>query len=486
MIRRCLLQILIIFASPVMALNHPHTPEQLREVSDITSLIGRERSDFKTYLEKHRDDVDKATRKIDNEAAIAALTEELDARIAAHKAVMTEVIKRTVKLYDIQPRPADYLEDRGKIVVGVFSGQHPAWAPIYAPEVTAKQFELNGKKIVLTAPGAHEAITWDDGTVELNDKAFAYSAGYLGAVIFHESVHFAQITTKGRGDKISTVRSEMEAHSASSSPEAAEAFALTPREKAAIENAFTRQMEIFSRDGSAGMGTAQFASPGSDSDGGAAFWASAQGGAALERAARADNAAIAAMQEASRVALNRNDQERSHRELASRKEADQSAYKFLLSVIGLACSNPGQYRYQIEHAGRSVDLEINTDVLSALFNQDAYHNGSKSVGRGPNSCQETILRRIISTNGPMTTTDFLRWAMEYREAHPSLLHQFTSSVGDFIEALRTVPSSEGGGSTGGSSDGGSPRSVNESTNNHTRDHSEVERRVHVIMCGTCG
>ncbi len=222
--------------------------------------------------------------------------------IAAHNAVMTEIVLRTAHLYGIQPRPA-------AIVMGPAAGTIPAWSPVYVPEWRFKTVMINGKKVDFKVTRSYAGITLANGSVELDDNAFKYSPGYLAAVIFHESIHFEQITTKGRGDVINDWTAETEAHSADCGTEAVAAFRLTATEKAEAESAFT------SSQGSPPQASAwqddlqPIRVDGSDDDGGDAFWSSAQSGAALELQARAGNAANAALQAADREAKLRRDQQ---------------------------------------------------------------------------------------------------------------------------------------------------------------------------------
>ena len=250
----------LLLLSPAWALRCPQTKEELGRLAAIDSLIVREKIYFKMKTAELNKKLFDASLKIDNDVEISALNKKGDDILAAHKAVMTDIVQKTADLYDIQPRPAGKPEDGGAIVKGPFARTRPKWAPVYAPERRVKIVSLEGQDVSMTADPGYAGITWADGSVELNDRAFDYSPGYLAAIILHESVHFAQWTTKGKGDTISAVMAEMEAHSADCARDAMAAFNLTKVEIGAVQRAFTAQLEKFRRNPKAGMMSSQFAS----------------------------------------------------------------------------------------------------------------------------------------------------------------------------------------------------------------------------------
>lgn len=254
MSRLLTLVVLLMSASPASALRQPKTPEQLKELAAIGTKLAGEKTAYETSLTLLRDAYKLIDGKMDKEADIAALEQKLATLNAAHAVVMTDIVKRTVTLFDIQPGPTS-----GHIVGGEFLNSTPSWAPVFAPQVPQKTIQVPNKpSITLTAHGPYAGITWADGTVELNEKAFL-SPGYLAAVILHESVHYAQMTTVGRGDSITGVRAEIEAHSKSSGPEAAAAFGLTDIEKGKLKAAFTENIKRFQNRPNMNMMSLQFA-----------------------------------------------------------------------------------------------------------------------------------------------------------------------------------------------------------------------------------
>lgn len=255
---RCLraLSIVLLFTSPAAALKRPQTKAEMTELAAISANMAGEKTAFETSLQSLKAAYKLIDGKIDKEPEIAALKQKLLTLDAAHAVVMTDIVNRTVALYDIQPGP-----NSGHIVAGELANRPAQWSPVFAPEVQEKSIPREKEKsLKLTAPGSHEAITWEDGSVEVNEKAFL-SPGYLGAIILHEMVHYEQRTSEGRGD-LTSVRSEMEAHSRSSGQGAVAIFGLTPKEEGRIQSAFMRQMDIFRKSPGALMKSQQFASPG--------------------------------------------------------------------------------------------------------------------------------------------------------------------------------------------------------------------------------
>jgi len=254
MSRLLTLFILLVTALPASALRLPKTPEQLKELAAISTKMAGEKKSYEDGFRQLKARFEKVDGKIDKEPEIAALKQQLGTLNAAHAAIMTDIIKRTVVLFDIQPGPTS-----GRIVGGEFIGSTPPWSPVFAPQAQQKIIEVANKpSITLSAHGPYAGITWADGTVELNEKAFI-SPGYLAAIILHESVHYAQMTTVGQGDSLTAVRAEILAHSKSSGREAAAAFGLTADEKGKLKSAFTENIKRFQNRPSMNMLSMQFA-----------------------------------------------------------------------------------------------------------------------------------------------------------------------------------------------------------------------------------
>lgn len=259
-----------------------------------------------------------------------------------HAVVMTDIVNRTVALYDIKPGPTN-----GHIVGGDFIYSKPRWSPVFAPEVAQKKVPVpNNPDVVMSAHGPYAGITWADGTVELNEKAFL-SPGYLGAVILHELVHFEQMTTVGRGDRMTAVRAEIEAHSKSAGREAATVFGLTPDEEGLLKEAFKDNIRRYQNNPSRNMMSMQFTSGGAvealeaeKQDADSAFWASVRQGGAIASAATASNQAAAEAARQARLAdrLARQDADRREQERVRR-----APWSALLEWAGKACSYMDYY-----------------------------------------------------------------------------------------------------------------------------------------------
>lgn len=510
------LAIVFLFASPAVALKRPQTKAELAELAAISAKMASEKTAFETSLQLLKDAYNLVDGKIDKEPEIAALKQKFAALNAAHAVVMTDIVKRTVVLYDIQPGPTS-----GHIVGGAFMNSSPQWSPIFAPQVEQKIVQVPGKpSIPLSAHGPYAGITWADGSVEINEKAFL-SPGYLAAVILHESVHFAQMTTLGRGDRITAVRAEIEAHSKSSGPEAAAALGLTSDEEDKLKAAFTDNIKRFQNNPSRNMMSMQFASPTSpeptkeksDLD----FLDSLrQGGAAVSELTNAAEAARArelekrAQLEEHKAEVWAREAERKARLDAERLERLNTPWGALLEWAGTACAYMGYYpetvpiNYQDVSAAnlryiawaeqeneRRLSIKRRTDAAgkqymlthSVVMTRTEISAQMNLEGNNLSRCSRSVVEMIQDAPDPIDS-QWLVAQLDYKRTggvFGAVIRGISSALGNAAGALihgikapfvndgsRSEGSSSGGGngresSGGGTSESGSSRDGERST-----------------------
>lgn len=437
------LSLILFSALPAAALKRPQTKAELAELAAIGSLMASEKTAYEASFVRLKLAHDKAREKIDNEPQIAALEQQLATLNASHAVVMNNIVKRTVTLFDIQPGPTS-----GHIVGGEFLNTSPPWSPTFAPQVEQKIILVPNKpSITLSAHGPYAGITWADGSVELNEKAFL-SPGYLAAVIIHESVHFAQMTTVGRGDSITAVRAEIEAHSKSSSPDVAVLLGLTTAEEDLLKAAFRENIRRFQNNPSRSMISMQFVSPTSPEpireQGDLGFLDSLQqGGAVVAEKVEAERAVLAREREA---------QENWRREKArvmaqiAQMTADtdrkfpplRRSRLYLKALAGESCADPSRLP-SLAEAGKIIRVDI-------ALNESSYDEVETL-----SDCQRVILDNFDSARrggAHVTSNDFMRWAHVYRAAHPSFIKKLANSFTGFFEIFGSLFENNGGGSRG--------------------------------------
>lgn len=246
--------LLRLFAVPVIAQQAPSTPQEFQELQAITTDMATERTGHARASAKLVARI-KALKGPGHESTRQDLQAQLDALESHHASIMNDLLSRTMSLYRIRPSPPH----GGVIVPGPFLGERVRWAPIYSPQRRVRRIERqDGTVMVLRAPGRYEAITWADGRVELTDEAFRNPA-YLAAILLHESVHFEQYVTPGRGDRHGAVRLELEAPSRSSGQNTARILGLSADDVDRIHRIHTEQMEAFQRNPGQAMMWLQFA-----------------------------------------------------------------------------------------------------------------------------------------------------------------------------------------------------------------------------------
>jgi len=336
--RHLLTLVILLSALPASALKKPTTKAELAELAAISAAMAAEQTAYTAMLKSLKAAYDKVEGKIDTQPQIAAIKVHLAQVDAAHAVVMTDIIKRTTKLYDIHPGPTS-----GYIVGGEFTYNRPQWSPVFAPEAARRTVKLaSGKEIIMWAHGSYAGVTWADGTVELNEKAFLRSPAYLAAIILHESIHFAQSTTVGRADRLSPARAEIEAHSQSSGDKTAALLGLTSEEQGLLKKAFQAAIERFQKAPGQKMMSRQFTPDGAVDAGEAAkeagddaFWARMREGGELAAAIGVANEAAAEAGRRARDAEKKAEQDKQAHEDERRRRAPEDA---LNAWVGRACA----------------------------------------------------------------------------------------------------------------------------------------------------
>lgn len=115
----------------------------------------------------------------------------------------------TIQAYDL---PAHM---NGTSVMRDTLGRTISWLPV-AREPEARQ--IQDAKGNFRSKGQPKELldgkTYVDGTVYIYPGTFTHGVGYLASILFHESIHFNQITTPGKGDEMSGAEDEVEAYQA--------------------------------------------------------------------------------------------------------------------------------------------------------------------------------------------------------------------------------------------------------------------------------
>jgi hypothetical protein len=251
--RKSLALATLFLATSTQALHKPTTTDELAELASIKRLIieAREQSARRakeaSELQNERSQIDPDQTRITGYLATLASMDK------THRATVDDIIHRTVALYDIHP------QDRDGVVMPGLAQRRPQWDPYYSPMHESRDVMTDsGGTRKIYAPADYAAITWADGAVEVTDGALQYSVGYLADILFHESIHFEQYTTRGRGDRINNYESELEAHSESSNPTVQETLGLTAAERNAVNRVFMGEIERFRRRSRSDTMSAQF------------------------------------------------------------------------------------------------------------------------------------------------------------------------------------------------------------------------------------
>lgn len=117
---------------------------------------------------------------------------------------------------------------------------------------------------------------------------------------------------------------------------------------------------------------------------------------------------------------------------AAQEAAVRAAYQYLKTAAGLACADPEAFQRESE-GGAVISVGINDLDFGSFLSSDINEVGWKSLGVKPNACQEAVMRQMIQTRGQVSPGTVAVWANAYRNAHPSLLKRFATSIGEFFE-----------------------------------------------------
>lgn len=135
-----------------------------------------------------------------------AVARERDRQTAAR----TVAIHMTILAYDLKPANSN-----GISTLGWTKGRSIAWLPVAREPEARKLQNADGKQ--QDQPQPKEALagkTYIDGVAYIYPESFEKGVGYLASTLLHESIHFDQITTPGRGGVITIAESEAEAYGA--------------------------------------------------------------------------------------------------------------------------------------------------------------------------------------------------------------------------------------------------------------------------------
>lgn len=213
----------------------PATAEQLARYSNAqASLV-----DFKTAREKANEqkrELERLQRALNKnqtkiELAQAALLEQQQKLLISGN----RTIEAVIDAYGIAP---DRLS-APIVVKGSMEGKTATWSPFFGFLDPRTIQDKNGfsKDIAVPEDWKREGldgVTYPDGAIEMTEHAFS-SLAMLAAYIIHETVHFDQKTTEGRGDNLTSYREEFEAYGATLNSKTILTLGLTASEVKAIE-----------------------------------------------------------------------------------------------------------------------------------------------------------------------------------------------------------------------------------------------------------
>lgn len=162
----------------------------------------------------------------------------IDSRAQERDQHFNAALNLTARYYGLK------INDSGTVRDGPGNGMAANWAPRFHPRdqfqktILARQADTMDRTAVYWAAkvgGDVAARTWGDGRVDIYIESFA-SAAELGApwelalTLFHESVHFDDLTSRGRG-----ALNSAEFHAYSESARIAESIGVPPKVRAIVE-----------------------------------------------------------------------------------------------------------------------------------------------------------------------------------------------------------------------------------------------------------
>lgn len=439
---------------------------------------GKEKAEFQK-AQNNLNDIRKIRAKLQDKNLSAA--QPADDRKAL-LLLYNKTIHAVIAAYGISPEH----EAGGILVTGKVTGaQSKEWDPVFDNQAHRIMTDKDGKE-VLAKESPSVTYTWSDGQITLGPGAFEgsfddkstkevvhylASPALLASIIIHETVHFEQYTTPGRGDKKGLFEMELEAYKIQLN--SARQIGLAPSEVRLIGQGMIKGMKWVK----AHPDASPFAAPGAvlgspdlpDSDiehakTGAEDSFSRPSGLldAIDHAVSVSKNAEATAKKISdnkdRADLERKQED--ERRFREWETAQAAAWNYIKAAVGLACSDPDAFSNQIQ-AGKIVNADIGNDDLWFYLSGAESEVGWESLSKGVNPCQDSIVNQMLSANSPVPASWILTWAKQYRESHPGLIERFTTTLSDFFAALGEFlnspapsPSLGQGGSGGGSEEGG--------------------------------
>lgn len=118
-------------------------------------------------------------------------------------------------------------------------------------------------------------------------------------------------------------------------------------------------------------------------------------------------------------------------------------FRYLASVVGMACENPGSFSTEV---GQGMHRSVGMDrAYLSSFLAEIY------AGNGVTGCQDSLLRQILNSTGPVSGPTLLGWADQYRRAHPTMVQRASRALAEFANAAtsfaRSNPDLSGAGGT---------------------------------------
>jgi PAS domain-containing protein len=400
---------------------HPADP---RVVDDIRAQINNfeERGKKIVKTEKLLND---ASGGIDPDRnMVAKYTEELNQLKQGRAALATQIIRQTIDAYGIKPDNFSAEVDYGK-----FKSNRASWEPKFGlMEMDREVLDQKGQVLHMAAPGPHDAITWANGDIRITPAAFV-SPGYLASVIDHETLHYDQLTTPGRGAKMSPRQRELEGYWAmlGEMSDNKDVFKLTDYERRLVKQRFDSSMKRLEMSadadqiGATGALMGDVVEPEPIKAGGEAdFYGRLDG---LRGAIKESQDSLKKEHEA-KAAEAKARKEEEQRRYAAQKPARDAAWRYLRSVVDLACSDPDEFTRQIGNK-RFVGVNLTMEEFS-----------SYSLEEDLGTCRHELLRFIDENHrGPVPIEKLLAEARKYRAEHPPFTAQVGTAVGEFFSSL---------------------------------------------------
>lgn len=217
--------------SSSFALNPPTSTQLQALQSQLTSVQA-----LQSNIVSLTQSIARESGRIDpNHTQIAAWEQQLQNQKARLPPLCQKLMDETRIAYGIRPNRYS-----GKIVLpGGFKDTYADYRPKFGPmEQTRVKTNRAGRSIAMGQPDSYDAIVWENGDIIVTIAAFNFSPGYLAAVMTHETIHFDQFTTPGRGDKSSSSAREREAYNTMIGLTNRPIFQLSPEELKLIDKQF--------------------------------------------------------------------------------------------------------------------------------------------------------------------------------------------------------------------------------------------------------